>query len=120
MQTQHGYDDTSKFLTQEQWDKATTEARSGFLKEGYVIKGDPMTATPRPKLDKQQAQHVVISVGKGVNVTGQLYYAGRYVNTHERAKTLIGEAVSYLSGIDTPRAERLVASFTDILTDMEG
>lgn len=37
MKTIHGYDDTEKLLTKKQWDEATTEQRSGFLAEGYVV-----------------------------------------------------------------------------------
>jgi hypothetical protein len=35
--TIHGYADTEKKLTREQWDSATTEQRSGFLAEGYAL-----------------------------------------------------------------------------------
>ena len=35
--TIHGYADTEKKLTREQWDSATTEQRSGFLAEGYSL-----------------------------------------------------------------------------------
>jgi hypothetical protein len=38
MKTVHGYDDSEKVLTWEQWDAATTEQRAGFLAEGYTIK----------------------------------------------------------------------------------
>jgi hypothetical protein len=38
MKTVHGYDDSEKVLTWEQWDAATTEQRAGFLAEGYMIK----------------------------------------------------------------------------------
>lgn len=37
MKTVHGYNDFEKLLTREQWDSATTEQRSGFLKEGYLV-----------------------------------------------------------------------------------
>ena len=94
-------------------------------------------ATPRPKLDKQQAQHVVISVGKGVTVTGTLYDAGRYVaernravNTHERAKAALNYALSVLESIKTPVLDDLEIDVLDepvdfdrikaVLADMEG
>ncbi|MCR4304940.1 MAG: hypothetical protein NUV63_12090 [Gallionella sp.] len=37
MLTEHGYDDTEKVLTRDQWDVATTEQRSGFIAEGYSV-----------------------------------------------------------------------------------
>ena len=37
MKTVHGYDDTEKKLTLAQWEAATTEQRSGFLAEGYIV-----------------------------------------------------------------------------------
>lgn len=37
MKTIHGYDDTEKTLTTQQWNEATTEQRNGFLQEGYLV-----------------------------------------------------------------------------------
>lgn len=39
-------DDTKKFLTRKQWDAATTEQRSGFLSEGYLVKDFPVFTGP--------------------------------------------------------------------------
>lgn len=49
MKTIYGYDDTEKKLSQEQWDAATTEQRSGFIAEGYTL------CTPENKQEEKAA-----------------------------------------------------------------